>query len=279
MQDCLETIPFVVRRLRVMERLIRPNSAESHDGYHADTVGLINGFEENTIKLYRTILEFQIRVSRQYSESWATRYGRDVIKADDWAGLKNQISMLESKCTILARDLSLEKVEVGLQSSELHIQQGFEQMQKELARTATSIDHQTALQSTWRQTDEEREVVQLFRKGNPYENQKNRIPKRNSETCNWVMENKKFIEWEQNRIPDLLWLSAKPGSGKSVIAKALVDERLAATRPGYAVCYFFFKDMEIPPTKEVRLARWQRFFTSYFPLFHPLYDTHCAHTS
>lgn len=226
-----------------MERLIQPGSAQARDAYHVDTFALIHDFEESVIKLYRNILEFQIRVGRQYSESWATRFGRDVIKADDWAGLKSQINILENKCTILARDLSLEKIEAGLQSSDLHIQQKFEQMQKELQRTATSIDHHTMLQSTWRQTDEEREVVQLFRKGNPYENQKNRIPKRVSGTCNWVLENKKFLEWEQSQVPDLLWLSAKPGSGKSVVAKTLVDERLSATRPGYAVCYFFFKDI------------------------------------
>lgn len=227
-----------------MERLIRPGSAQAQDAYHVDSIALIHDFEESTIKLYRTILEFQIRVGRQYSESWAARYGRDVIKADDWAGLKSQICTLESKCSVLARDLSLEKIEAGLMSSDLHIQQGFDQMQKELAKTATSIDHQTMLQSTWRQTDEEREVVQLFRKGNAYENQKNRIPKRVFETCNWVLENKKFLEWEQSQVPDLLWLSAKPGSGKSVVAKTLVDERLGATaKPGYAVCYFFFKDI------------------------------------
>ncbi|KAF3400789.1 hypothetical protein DPV78_005126 [Talaromyces pinophilus] len=242
-QDCLETIPFVVRRLRVMERLIRPGSAQVQDAYQVDSLALIHDFEESASKLYRTILEFQIRVGRQYSESWATRYGRDVIKADDWAGLKSQINTLETKCTVLARDLSLEKIEADLQSSDLHIQLGFEQMQKELQRTATSIDHQTMLQSAWRQTDEEREVVQLFRKGNPYENQKNRIPKRVSETCNWVLENKKFLQWEQSQVPDLLWLSAKPGSGKSVVAKTLVDERLGANQPGYAVCYFFFKDI------------------------------------
>jgi ankyrin repeat protein len=225
-----------------MERLIRPGSAQ--DTYHVDSLALIQDFEDTTIKLYRTILEFQIRVGRQYSENWAARYGRDVFKADDWAGLKNQINTLESKCTVLARDLSLENIEVGLQLSDLHIQQGFEQVQKELARTATSIDHQTMIQSTWRQTDEEREVLQLFRKGNPYENQKNRIPKRVSETCNWVLENRKFLEWEQSDVPDLLWLSAKPGSGKSVVAKTLVDERLtAATQPGSAICYFFFKDI------------------------------------
>ncbi|EEA28223.1 hypothetical protein TMatcc_003457 [Talaromyces marneffei ATCC 18224] len=240
-QDCLETIPFIVRRLRVMERLIRPDSAQ--DTYNVDSFALIQDFEETTIKLYQTILEFQIRVGRHYSELWATRYGRDVIKADDWADLKSQINSLESKCTILARDLSLENIEAGLQSSDLHVRQGFDQIQKELARTATSIDHQTIIQSTWRQTDEEREVVQLFRNGNPYENQKNRIPKRVSETCNWVLKNKKFLEWEQSDVSDLLWLSAKPGSGKSVVAKTLVDERLRATQPGYAICYFFFKDI------------------------------------
>jgi ankyrin repeat domain-containing protein 50 len=41
--------------------------------------------------------------------------------------------------------------------------------------------------------------------------------------------------------PDLLWVSADPGCGKSVLAKYLVDEILPSTNTRIA-CYFFFKD-------------------------------------
>ncbi|THY83110.1 hypothetical protein D6C93_08986 [Aureobasidium pullulans] len=41
---------------------------------------------------------------------------------------------------------------------------------------------------------------------------------------------------------DLLWISADPGCGKSVLSKSLVDEELPSDENNSTVCYFFFKD-------------------------------------
>ncbi|KAI1181596.1 hypothetical protein F5B17DRAFT_444884 [Nemania serpens] len=62
----------------------------------------------------------------------------------------------------------------------------------------------------------------------PYEERKNRNPTRADGTC----------EWETSA---LLFISADPGCGKSVLAKHLVDDVLhsSAIRK---TCYFFFKD-------------------------------------
>lgn len=229
-----------------MERLIRPeNSRLTRDRYQSDSRELVKIFEDTAVELYKTILEFQIRLVRQYSDNWAKRYGRDVFKADDWSSLTRRIKSLEGRCTEIAQDLSRERIETALQASEHNMQRGLQEVQQELKKTTRGIEQQTMIQSAWRQTDEERKCVQLFRQSNSYENQKNRTPKRVLETGKWFLENDKFLDWRENEGPDLLWLSAKPGSGKSVLAKTIIDEGLATLshQKQSAVCYFFFKDI------------------------------------
>jgi hypothetical protein len=242
----LEAVPFAVRRLRVMERLIRPgNSGLTRSSYQSDSLEVVKSFEDTAVELYKTILEFQTRLLRQYSDNWAKRYGRDVFKADDWTNLTSRIRSLEVRCTEIAQDLSRERIERALQVSEHSMQRGLQEVQQELKKMMRGIEQQTRMQSAWRQTDEERKCIQLFRQSNPYENQKNRTPKRVLETGKWFLENDKFLDWRVNEGPDLLWLSAKPGSGKSVLAKTIIDEGLSTLshQKQSAACYFFFKDI------------------------------------
>ncbi|KAL4928200.1 uncharacterized protein BDV17DRAFT_264963 [Aspergillus undulatus] len=245
-RDGLQAIPFTVHRLRVMERLIKPGHPGATESiYHADSLQLVNDFINHAVELYKTILEFQMRFVKQHSDSWAKRYGREVLKADDWTSLTSQIKTLEARCTEIAQDLSREKIESALQESDRNMQSGLQRIQEELEKTRRDIEKQTMMQSVWRQTDEERNCVQLFRQSNPYEDQKNRTPRRVLETGKWFLEHKKFVDWRENEGSDLLWLSAKPGSGKSVLSRALIDEDLITLghQKQTAVCYFFFKDI------------------------------------
>ncbi|PWW75243.1 hypothetical protein C7212DRAFT_358351 [Tuber magnatum] len=60
-------------------------------------------------------------------------------------------------------------------------------------------------------------------------------------TCIWVTKHVKYEEWLEKKGLGLLWLSADPGCGKSVIASFLVGH-LREIRKDAIVCYFFFKD-------------------------------------
>ena len=72
-----------------------------------------------------------------------------------------------------------------------------------------------------------------------------RTPKWEPETCNWFLAHKSYLDWRQEKKSSLLWVSADPGCGKSVLARFLVhqlkSERNQLTLPG-TVCHFFFKD-------------------------------------
>lgn len=59
-------------------------------------------------------------------------------------------------------------------------------------------------------------------------------------TCTWVTEHPGYKEWLGKKTSGLLWLSADPGCGKSVIAAFLIKHLRLHTDA--IVCYFFFKD-------------------------------------
>ena len=76
-----------------------------------------------------------------------------------------------------------------------------------------------------------------------YEQQKNINPPRLPNTCEWFLKCREFEEWRSASNSRLLWLSAAPGCGKSVLARCLIDETcLSTSSMTSTVCYFFFKD-------------------------------------
>lgn len=62
-------------------------------------------------------------------------------------------------------------------------------------------------------------------------------------TCQWVLSHPQYRRWYTNEKDDLLWISADPGCGKSVLTRFLVDHELRSSTK-HVVCYFFFKDNE-----------------------------------
>jgi ankyrin repeat protein len=88
---------------------------------------------------------------------------------------------------------------------------------------------------------EHRDCHQLF-KTSTYEQFKNINPDRVEQTCQWALSHPLYQRWRDSATDDLLWISADPGCGKSVLSKSLVDEELRSGTDGSTVCYFFFKD-------------------------------------
>ncbi|KAG9756231.1 purine and uridine phosphorylase, partial [Aureobasidium melanogenum] len=91
------------------------------------------------------------------------------------------------------------------------------------------------------QNEEHRNCHQVF-KTSTYERFKNINPDRVKDTCQWVLNHSQYQHWNESATDDLLWISADPGCGKSVLSKSLVDEILMSDAVGNTICYFFFKD-------------------------------------
>jgi hypothetical protein len=80
-------------------------------------------------------------------------------------------------------------------------------------------------------------------KTSSFEKYKNINPDRVADTCTWVLNHPQYRQWQSNPYNDLLWISADPGCGKSVLSKSLIDNELRSTST-HTGCYFFFKDNE-----------------------------------
>ncbi|KAG9569566.1 purine and uridine phosphorylase, partial [Aureobasidium melanogenum] len=91
------------------------------------------------------------------------------------------------------------------------------------------------------QNEEHRKCHQVF-KTSTYEHFKDINPEPAEETCQWALDHPLYQRWTESTTDDLLWISADPGCGKSVLSKSLVDERLMSDAFGSTICYFFFKD-------------------------------------
>ncbi|KAA6407760.1 MAG: hypothetical protein FRX48_08598 [Lasallia pustulata] len=92
-----------------------------------------------------------------------------------------------------------------------------------------------------RRDDKEAELLETL--ASDYKSDKDSISVRVPGTCEWFFEDDRFLEWRDSTYSRLLWVSAGPGCGKSVLSRALIDERRVCKNPmDSTVCYFFFKD-------------------------------------
>ncbi|OCL00607.1 ankyrin, partial [Cenococcum geophilum 1.58] len=92
-------------------------------------------------------------------------------------------------------------------------------------------------------SEEDCKCQQLLRTSD-YESYKDRNPDRVKGTCQWFLKHPNFQTWHQSNTSSLLWVSADPGCGKSVLSKSLVEKELKSTE-SRATCYFFFKDDDV----------------------------------
>jgi ankyrin repeat protein len=116
--------------------------------------------------------------------------------------------------------------------------------------------------------DQERQCHQAFKTSGSYEDQKNRNPGRVDGTCKWVLTHPQYQSWYTNTHNDLLWISADPGCGKSVLSKSLVDIDLKAGDL-QSTCYFFFKDNDEQNNIQIAIcALLHQLFTQQPGLLH-----------
>ncbi|SCO12049.1 uncharacterized protein FFE2_12500 [Fusarium fujikuroi] len=89
----------------------------------------------------------------------------------------------------------------------------------------------------------ERRKAQILKRlaTSPYRGRKDRNPSAVQGTCEWFISHHLYHEWLGQDASKILWVSADPGCGKSVLVKHLVDSVIQTT-DSREVCYFFFKD-------------------------------------
>src|SRR5438034_423185 len=87
----LDYISTLIHRYAVLERIYCQRDKLSDANSPQDVGRLRVDFETDATELYTRILEYQARSACRFSRHKITNVARDIIKADNWDGLLEQI--------------------------------------------------------------------------------------------------------------------------------------------------------------------------------------------
>lgn len=198
-------------------------------------------------------MEYQARAVCQWSRNAFYQYGRDVFKADSWTKLFKDIKDQDSICKEIATTLDAGLWEQTIQSERQQLQvmlqswcdeerRTLKDLQDSMRKLHNSAEDQRKQQQSVDQRREETDCHQSFGPMN-YRDHKDQNPSRVPGTCAWFLGHQSFLDWKQETSSAVLWVSADPGCGKSVLMKSMIDEDLLGDdKMLSSVCYFFFKD-------------------------------------
>ncbi|KAF2458453.1 hypothetical protein BDY21DRAFT_220776, partial [Lineolata rhizophorae] len=201
---------------------------------------------EPLAKLYSYIIEYQARVICHLSEAQLSRAWQDVAGSHHWAETKEEIDKWDGICS---RFIPVGKQEEIRKNRDAQLQE----MQK------SRIIQEDILNNMKENRQDEKEtrlLEDLARAAGNYLRYKKINRERVPGTCEWFLTDQRFCKWRDSKSASLLWVSADPGRGKSVLSRSLIDEgqlnaistititrsAILASGSTTTICYFFFKD-------------------------------------
>ena len=227
--DGLETISDLMRRCRVREELF-PKERMCPQG---ETVDAYIELRSASVELYSYIFEYEARCVCHLSLRSARRALAGVFETNGWTGILEKIEKEDKICASLV---------ALFDKSKEHMLE--EQQTQELIQQTKMLESFQTKFSERRQYDLEASLLKSL--ASDYKTDKDKIRERVNGTCEWFLQDERFHRWRDNESSSLLWISAGPGCGKSVLAKTLIDECLLASASALhtTTCYFFFKGEE-----------------------------------
>ena len=227
MIEGLKRVSDILRLYAIREKLYLPDGAEPANA----------AFIEATVDLYSNIFEFQARIIRHLSRSSPTRGFRETFEVNDWKIILDSIQSCHDNCTELLPHLNKQK-EIADYAKQLAQIEESNSIQKQLLESFESF--QT---NRYRVGQDKQEANLLETLASDYKTDKELVLERAPGTCEWLFEDYRLLEWRNTKHSSLLWVSGGPGCGKSVLSRALIDERhVCSNTMTTTVCYFFFKD-------------------------------------
>ncbi|KAJ5756953.1 uncharacterized protein N7511_007135 [Penicillium nucicola] len=191
---------------------------------------------EGLVKLYMLILEYQALVICHLSKRQWSRALNDMFKSTDWAAKIKDISEMSDTYSKLVDLHEAERIS-QIRDSELEELNHSRRILEDLRDLFESASKQTQVN---KQDREERALLQDL--AGPWGDHKDFNPKKVDGTCEWFFKDERFRSWRDAGTSTILWVSASPGCGKSVLSRALLDEQHLYRNVTSTVCYFFFKD-------------------------------------
>jgi len=203
---------------------------------------------EPLVKLYSLFFVYQAHVICHLSKAQLSRAWEGPRSPEFWTNKLKDINELSENCCKL----------IGV-SREKEIQENRDSQLQEIQKLRKI---QEAIQESNEEhirDEQKRGLIQALADGaGEYTRYKNLNQKRVPGTCEWFLTDERFQTWRDNQSSSLLWVSAGPGYGKSVLSRFLIDDEQLATcvttitiTPSSidaaisresTVCFFFFKD-------------------------------------
>lgn len=170
-------------------------------------------FDLSIVKLYTSILNYQARIICQLSHSRISQNMLNIVKHNDWKELLGEITKADSGCQEFIKVLDSTTLKKSFdyqrEAVDALLKQNFDQLNNRL-----DAERRAKCISTFRTSD--------------YERHKKRIAKRVENTCNWVLEHSSYRRWYDSKSDDILWVTAYPGCGKTVLSKFLIENVFAS---------------------------------------------------
>ncbi|CZR53498.1 uncharacterized protein PAC_03377 [Phialocephala subalpina] len=248
----LDRISDIICRFTVIERLYRQPDVRT---LSADMAA---SFEVNATKLYSQVLKYQAQVVCR-SPLAVVQIGRDMLRLDEWDKLLGDILSAEEEC--LRQTGVIDSAMLHKAFEDMHVHQNellkafesqrenLETLQKKQDQTLEEVKAVRSEQKEWHASDEESECLRSLYAWTPvsgldYESDKDLNPRPIPGTCKWFLEDSRYKTWLDAKGSSILWVSAGPGCGKSVLSKLLVDRfQSVYAQESHTICYFFFKDI------------------------------------
>ncbi|CAG7996124.1 unnamed protein product [Penicillium nalgiovense] len=187
--------------------------------------------------LYSHIIEYQARAICHLSKAQLSRAWVNIAGESDW---NEMISKIESSSEACSSHLS-HYVLGEIRNNRDSLLQEIRESRSILDEICNVLKADTNRNQKNYEDRNERNLLQAL--ASDYEDEKNYNPLRVPDTCEWFFQGNEFRNWRDSDRSTLLWISAGPGCGKSVLSRTLIDEnRLSTNVTTSTICYFFFKD-------------------------------------
>ncbi|KAH9022094.1 hypothetical protein EDB83DRAFT_89710 [Lactarius deliciosus] len=122
----------------------------------------------------------------------------------------------------------------------------------------TTMETQALLQQTANNIDEERwsrvrkDHREWLSPPDPSTNQNIASTTQHEGTATWFFQGSIFTEWKSRSTTSLLWIHGKPGSGKSVLCSAIIQDIMALREAGLASMAYFYFDFKDTDKQNLR---------------------------
>ncbi len=227
MIEGLNSISDLLRLYRIKEELyIRDANKPAHPD-----------FVQAVVELYSNIFEYQTRLICHLSQCSFKRGIRGTLELDNWGDILKKVQTSSDSCTQYCTLSDRTREKEFFDSESTRMLQSLD-IQK---RILDMFEASQASRQQDRRDDKEAELLKTL--ASDYKSDKDSVSARIPDTCEWFFKDDRFLKWRDSKHSRLLWVSAGPGCGKSVLSRSLIDERRVCTSAmASTVCYFFFKD-------------------------------------